>query len=345
MDRPVRIAVVGPVDDRLLGDLRNLPLRPEVRPWPSLCGDSEALARFQPDLLVVAFGADAAEEIGALRLLRNLWPAIAVILVCRAADELGNAPIATRLSAHLMVYPDTPGQLAATIEQARLGSDRPRADVFVDLARGIADEINNPLMFVSGHLQLLRASLEAASERDRRDQIAAALAGLLRIQTSVDRLRLLSQAANGPRRREPIDLVAQLAACTAARENLQQPLASLVVADGAHVVSGDLEQLHAAIAAVVRFADELAALGATSQLQLDALPGARRLRLVAAGAGLATWQLPRTFEPYYPNRALRGQGHGLGLFLAQTVVLGHRGQTTVQRQHDGSLQFDFVLPV
>ncbi|MEO6594230.1 MAG: hypothetical protein ABIP94_05710, partial [Planctomycetota bacterium] len=180
MDRPVRIAVVGSTDERLVGDLRRLPLRPEVRPCVSLCADSEALARFEPDLLLIALGSDPAEELGALRLLHQLWPAMGVIVVSTAVDELANTPIARRLSARLLVYPDAPGQLAATIEQARLGSDRPHAEVFVDLAHGIADEINNPLLFVSGHLQLLRASLEGAQERDRRDQIAAALAGVQR---------------------------------------------------------------------------------------------------------------------------------------------------------------------
>ena len=344
MERAVRIAVVGPVDDRLPGDLRGLPLHPEVRVAASLCADSEVLSRFQPDVLVIAFEPGAGEEVGALRLLRNLWPALAVVLVCRAEDEIANTPLAARLHAHLAIYPSSPGELAAAIEQARQNSDRPRAAVFVDLARGIADEINNPLMFVSGHLQLLRATFDTASDRDRRDQIAAAQHGLQAIASSVDRLRQLSQAANGPRRRETIDLGALVSAAVAAREHKEPPLATIAPAPDTHLVQGDPEQLQAAITAVVQFADDLARLGAESQLVLEALPGGHRLRLDAAGQSLALWQLPHTFEPYYPMRALRGHGYGLGLFLAQTVVLGHRGQATVRRQQDGSLQFDFALP-
>ena len=68
------------------------------------------------------------------------------------------------------------------------------------------------------------------------------------------------------------------------------------------------------------------------------------MRVVARGQGLATWQLPNTFEPFYPQRLLRGQSNGLGLFIAQTVVLGHRGQATVRRLQDGALQLDFLLP-
>jgi signal transduction histidine kinase len=343
MDRPVHIAVVGTVDDALLGDLRQLPLAPSARAFRSLVADSEALARFEPDVLLVAFGAEAAEEIGALRLLRQLWPNVALVLVTTADHELQDAPLAARLRAQLLVYPDTPGQLAAAIEQARLGGDRPRPDTFLDLARGIADEINNPLMFVAGHLQLLRASFEATAADQSRDQVQNALAGVARIQAAVDRLRLCSQAANGPRQRVPIDLAALLRAASGERTQVVGR-AWIELLPGEALLTGDREQLTAAIAALVRFADELATAGATVRLELAPLPKAPRLQLLASGAAVAGWHLPLSFEPYYPSRALRGHSPGLGLFLVQAVMLGHRGQATVRRLADGALQFDFVLP-
>jgi nitrogen-specific signal transduction histidine kinase len=344
MERPVRIALIGPAADALVTDLRELPLRPEVRTWGSFLTDADGLARFQPDLLVLTIPATAEQEIGALRLLRQLWPATGVLLVTTAERELSLGPLAQRLQARLLVHPDAPGQLAAAVEQARLGSDRPRPDVFVDLARGLADEINNPLQFVAGHLQLLRASFAAAPDRDRRDQVGAALQGVERIQTSLDRLRLLAQAANGPRRRETTDLAALLAQAGGQRPTDPGSWASIEPVTGELPVIGDPEQLGAALTAIVRFADELTATGAECRLQLETLQNARRLRLGARGPSLANWHLPQTFEPFYPSRALRGQSQGLGLFLAQTVILGHRGQATVRRLGDGSLQFDFVLP-
>lgn len=80
------------------------------------------------------------------------------------------------------------------------------------------------------------------------------------------------------------------------------------------------------------------------EVTLEAAGDARRLRITAAGPALATWTLPASFEPYYPNRAMRGHGFGFGLFLAQSVVLGHRGQATARRRPDGSLQLDFLWP-
>ena len=308
----------------------------------ALVSDTEMLMRFQPDLLLLQFGEAHDEDVGAVRLLQRLWPALRVGVITTTGTELASTPIATRLSARLIVYPDTPGHLAAVLEQMLHGGDRPRPELFVDLAHGLADEINNPLLFVSGHLQLLRAAFDAQTESGRRGQVDAALAGLQRIQASVDRLRRLSEAANGPQRRGAVDLAALIAHAVAQRE-ADGDNASVTTPAGPQVVQGDRDQLELAILAIVRFADELAQI-AQSHLQLAATEGALRLRVVARGQGLATWQLPNTFEPFYPQRLLRGQSNGLGLFLAQTVVLGHRGQATVRRLQDGALQLDFLLP-
>jgi len=333
MDRPERIAAVGPLDDALLARLRELPLRPEVRTARSVLAGGEALVRWQPDLLVVAFGDDAEQEVGALRLWRQLWPDAGVVVATDAAHELAHAALAARLHARVLVHPEAPGQLAALLEQARERSDRPRPDVFLDLVRGIADEINNPLLYVAGHLQLLRSVLTTPAHRDHADMVAAALAGVARVEASIERLHAVSRAARGPRRREPIDLAALLPAGSGA-----------TATTGAHIVRGDPEQLAPAIAAIGGFTAELRASGATAELQLETFEHGQRLRIVASGDALADWQLPTTFEPYYPSRALRGQGSGLALFLAQTVVLAHGGQASARRRPDGALQIDFALP-
>jgi len=343
MNRPVRIAVIGDVDEHLVGELRALPLGPEVRSLTSIVGDTEALMRFQPDVLLARLGEDPSEDVGAVKLLRRLWPALAVGVLADAQREVQLAPVAKRMSAELIDYPSANGQLAAAVEQLLQGGDRPRPELFVDLAHGLADEINNPLMFVSGHLQLLLAQLESSGDDDRGGQVQAALQGLTKIQAAVDRLRLLSEAADGPRRRVRVDLAGLIAGAVAARTP-DAPNASVEMPPGEQVVEGDREQLSLAVTAIVEFADEVAAIAAQSHLVLSADATALRVRLVIRGQGLATWRLPNTFEPFYPQRLIRGQSHGLGLFLAQTVVHGHHGQATARRLPDGSLQLDFLLP-
>ncbi len=343
MERSVRIAVVGGVADDLVGALRQLPLRPEVRCFTNVCDDSDSLARYQPELLLVQLGPEPAEEIGALRLLRQLWPTLAIVLVTSPEGELQQAAHATRIGGRLLLYPHTPGQLADVVEQALQGSDRPRAEEFVDLAHGIADEINNPLMFLSGHLQLLRAGLDP-TDTSRRDQLDAAMLGIARIQASVDRLRLLSVAAGGPRRRARVDLADLVQQAIAARPRQQPEQADVDLPSKPCVLDGDPEQLAAAAHAALEFADGLARSGARVELSLQLRAGIVQLRLAAAGPPLEQWRLPQTFEPYYPSRLLQGQSHGLGLFLVQTVVLGHRGQATARRTGRSAIAIDFLLP-
>jgi signal transduction histidine kinase len=343
MDRPIRIAVVGHADDRLVGDLRQLPLGPEVRPLTSVVDDTEALMSLQPDVLLVRLPSDPSEDIGAIKLLQRLWPALVVGVLTDSASEVLTGPIAARLSAEMVVYPDAPGQLAAAIERLLQGGDRPRPELFVDLAHGLADEINNPLMFISGHLQLLKAQFHPRDESERCGQVDAALNGLGRIQAAVDRLRLLSQAADGPVLDDRVDLADLVNHAVQARAP-GAATATMEIAPGEQAVRGDRDQLALAVTAIVEFADEIAVVVPYSHLSLATTESAVRIRLLARGQGLATWRLPNTFEPFYPQRLIRGQSHGLGLFLAQTVVHGHRGQATARRLADGGLQLDFLLP-
>lgn len=342
MDPRERIAAIGALDERVLAALRALPTQPEVRVFRSLADDGAALLRFAPALAVVAPAADASEDAGALRLLRQAWPGLGLVLVGAAAHETATAELARRVGALALPWPGSPGTLAAAIEQARHGGDRPRAEAFAELARGVADEINNPLLFVAGHLQLLQACLRT-DDADAHAQVAAALAGTARIASSVDRLQALAQAVAGPRHRDEVDVAELLRAAVAARPRSAANARTDAPAAGL-VVAGDRGQLQTAVTALLQFADDLAGAEATASLAAAALPAAVRLRLVAHGGQLDHWQLPRSFEPYAPTRALRGQNPGLGLGLVQAVVLGHGGEAQARRLDDGGLQFDFVLP-
>lgn len=344
-ERSTRIAVVGPGSDRLAEDLRALPLRPEVRAFPSLFAEPLDLQRFRPDVAFVAPGNDAPEEAGALRLLRSLLPGLAMVLVAPADRELQFEPMCQRLGARLLSTPHSHADVAAVLEQALSGSDRPREEVFLDLARGIADEINNPLMYVSGYLQLLQASLDAERDRDRRDQLAYALDGVRRIQDAVERVRLLARASGALRRQDLLNLAVLL------EEGIRQAAAGHRVVPCMHeppgaafTTRGDPDLLLPGIAAFCRVATELQELGCNVHLALTRMATANRLRLQVSGPAVATWRLPRTFEPYYLSRVLRGTSQGLGLFLAQTVALCHRGQATARRLPDGSLALDLLLP-
>lgn len=279
-------------------------------------------------------------------MLRNLRPGCAIVWLIDRARELAVAPLCARVGAQLLCEPFSHAQLLAAFDHALAGGERPRAEVFLDLVHGIADEINNPLMFLMGHLQLLQLQMNPQASSDELEQVAAALAGAQRIHASVERMRRIEKASAGPRRADPFDLGAELAPLLLDPTGKMGPL-SLVrePADAGFRILGDAEILRPALVGMVSLAREFQDNGAEVHAALMRLEGAVRIRLSLRGRAFADWSLPRTYEPYYLSRALRGTAQGLALFHLQAAAHGHRGRATARRLPDGTVAIDVDLPV
>lgn len=349
MDQRVRIGIAGVEDRHLAAELHDLPIRPEIRAFANLYEDTGALLALRPELLFVgapAGPAGTADLVGALRVLRGLLPELAVVVVAPTAREVALHELCERTGARLLLSPFRPGDVANVVAHALAGTERPRDEVFLDLARGFADEVNNPLLFLMGHLQLLQLQCDPVAMKDQREQLDSALAGAGRIQATVERIRLLAQAANGPRQRDTIDLDAELVAAVA--RNFTEQATPPILREpelGSFAFAGDGDLLRPAIDLLTAVAAELHALGGKAHFVLTRLDRAIRLRLSLAGPGFEDWRLPRTFEPYYLNRLLRGSSQGLALFLVQTAVHSHRGLATARRLPDGPLAIDLQLRI
>ena len=360
MERPVRIGIAGLEDQSLLDELSTLPSRPEHQTFPDLFGEADAIVHADLDVLVLGAPADSTELGGALRVLRSLAPGLGLIVAASDEREVELLPICRRSQARWLRLPLHKGALAAALEQALVHSDRPSEEVFLDLARGFADEVNNPLMFLSGHLQLLQVQL-GDSDPDVIEQVRAAMEGTTRIQRSVERIRLVSRAALGPRSREDIDLdlVLNQALTDAAKAvqngDVRDGLTSAEAASngptvvreptaGPFRISGERQVLEQALTLFAQVGCELHRFFGEVHFELTRVDAAIRLRLLAAGPAVADWRLPRSFEPYYLNRLLNGTAHGLSLFLLQTAVHAHGGQATARRMPSGALALDVQLP-
>jgi signal transduction histidine kinase len=345
MPKVIRIALVEAGDSPLAEDLEGLSSSPRVRRFSTLFGDPEPIRRFRPTVLMIQTAGLGGEEIGAMRLLRALLPAATMVLVGDAADEVDLRRLGERFQARLLLRPYTHGELAGSMARAVAGNSRPSEEVFLDLARGIADEINNPLLFISGHLQLLHQHLDPGRDRARLDEVKAAQEGVQRIVGTVEKMRLLSRAASLDGTGEPVDLVPLLteAVARAERGTGRRPRLSLPRGAEQGTVTGHRALLEAALGELCQLAIGFMGAGCQVSLSLARLVRGPRLRMRVQGDGLEDWQLPRTFEPYFLNRILRGSPHGLGLFLVQTVVHAHGGQALARRSADGALTVDLLF--
>jgi len=341
METRVRIALVGTTLSDLGSELRALPSGPEVREFADVFAEAAALREFRPQSLFAVVDPAEQELTGALRVLRAQHPELGIGLVAGPETERALEPVARRLGARLLTRPWLPGQPAAVLSHLLQGSDRPAEEVFQDLARGIADEVNNPLLVASGHLQLLEA-LVPQGDAALRPALAAVREGMDRIRAAVDRLRLLSRAATVPQRRTAVDLhtLALAAAAEAVpgmpvlREPDHGPILALV----------DEQTTRAALGALAGLSREFRDSGALVHWVVSRFPDAARLRMRLAGAAFATWRLPATFEPWFAARALRGTTHGLALPLAQALATAHGGEALARRLPDQAVAIDFLLP-
>ncbi|MEI6129211.1 MAG: ATP-binding protein [Planctomycetota bacterium] len=345
MDQTVRIATADLEDGILVERMRALPLRPEVAVHAALFAVLTGLVAKPPDILVLGIRSETADLPGTLRTLRALMPTLGLILVAPAAQELSLAPTCARALVQLLPLPCSDGQLASAIERALENSDRPHEGMFLDLAHGFADAVNSPLLAITGQLQLLQIQLDPIVDANRRQILTTTLAQAARVQQIVDDVHLAARAAEGARNKKPVDLRAMLTAALSAIEAGQPPMPVTFEPDfEVFVIAGDSEFLQPAVSGLVRLAREIQQVSGPVRLSLSRFRTSIRMRLTIDSPGVPRWRLPRTFEPYYLNRLLRGTSHGLTLFLCQAVLHGHGGHATARRLADDGLAIDLLLP-
>lgn len=334
-----RIAVVAAHETDLGARLGALAHPLLVRRYDDLYADAAAIHRFDAAALFVVAHSVGDEEAGALRMVQALQADLSVVLVCDPDDEVQQRALASRIGAAILVTPFSSGQLAAVLDSAVASTPRPSAEALLDLARGISDEINNPLMFVDGHLQLLQRTLQDEAHRPGLEQVEMIREGLERIRRTMERVRLLAQAGDADTSRQPVDLgrlAHHLAASSLA-------VTAPTVPDSA-VVRGDAELLAALLDHLGRVAAALLEAGGDARLQIAAGPGNVVITALVDARSLPTWQLPRTFEPYYLTRILRGTPHGLSLFLVQVIAQTHGGRAMARWTQSGELALEVELP-
>jgi PAS domain S-box-containing protein len=310
------------------------------------------------------------------------WAAIAARLAApdRArledAAERGRQGIATdlQLSAHLPQGPrelkvwarphaDASGQvvrLVAVVQditdevrlaaQLRLGE---RLASLGTLAAGIAHEVNNPLAFVVANLNTVRAELARVPElpgldvADLRAALSEAQEGAERVASIVANLKSFSRG-DEERTPAPCDVRPILEGVlnltrneTRHRARVTTRFAStpLVMANQARLGQVFLNLvLNAAQAIPDGHVDEnLIAVGTTTE------DGAVVVTVSDTGQGIAPEHLAHIFDPFFSSRR-RGQGTGMGLFIAQGIVRELGGDIGVESAVGAGTTFRVRIP-
>jgi signal transduction histidine kinase len=114
-------------------------------------------------------------------------------------------------------------------------------------------------------------------------------------------------------------------------------------------VNGQADLLARAVENIVRNAIKHSPAGGAVRVELDVDEATDRLhiRVLDRGPGVAQGDLQAIFEPFFRSSdTLKDvEGHGLGLAIAQQVVLVHGGSIAARNREDGGLCVEIALPI
>jgi signal transduction histidine kinase len=216
----------------------------------------------------------------------------------------------------------------------------------VRLAGGLAHEIKNPLSTIRLNMELLSEDLrESDSPRDRR-----AIKKIELVQQECQRLHdllddFLSFAKAHRLRKESCDLNAQVRRVL----DFYRPKAEEAKIEVIDYLSGDLptvlldpEAFHGALLNLILNAEQAMPDGGQLVIRTYGTADGVALDLIDTGCGMDADTRQRIFDAFFSTK--RG-GSGLGLPIAEKVILAHGGQITLQSEPARGTQFTIKLPI
>ncbi len=238
-------------------------------------------------------------------------------------------------------------------ETRRLLTDRMAA--VGTLAAGVAHELNNPLSFVFGNVQLLQERLrdvQFSSEREREEVVQAladSLHGLERMRRVIRDMRVFSRADQEDAVPEPVDVRAVLeSALGLCRSDLSQRArvdrcyeeVPMVAADEARLGQVFLNLLVNAIQALPEHDAE------RQRVRVEVFRDEEGWVVVAvqdSGPGISSEVMPRIFDPFFSTKH-PGEGTGLGLSICRSIVASLGGSIHVESRPGEGARFEVRLP-
>jgi len=261
-----------------------------------------------------------------------------VALLESAADQIGLALDNARL------YSETRQQLE---DLRRTQSEVVKAERLAavgELAGGVAHEINNPLMIILGQVHLLFQSQDSEAMLNGLRIIDGAT------KRAADIIRDLMLFAEHfplrPTRCRDADQIRHVLEVQKGRLDVHHVEVHTRVEETPEIWA-DAGRLQEAFFHLIQNAEQAMVAahgGGRLAIRVGASAFGVRIEVADDGPGIPPEDLPRIFNPFFTTKA-PGEGRGLGLSVAYSVVAEHEGRLWAENRPDGGAVFIVELPI
>jgi signal transduction histidine kinase len=213
-----------------------------------------------------------------------------------------------------------------------------------ELAGGVAHEINNPLMIILGQVHLLLQSQDSAEILNGLRVIDAATKRAANIVRD-----LVLFAEHFPLRKTRCSIAEQVIQVLALHKSQLEVRHVTVRTDFRETpdIWADAGQLQQAFFHLIQNAEQAMVAahgGGTLTVRVEAGALGARVEVADNGPGIPPGDLPRIFNPFFTTKA-PGEGRGLGLSVAYSIVAEHEGQLWAENRLEGGALFVVELPI
>jgi len=203
------------------------------------------------------------------------------------------------------------------------------------LAAGVGHEINNPLAYVIGNVQLALERLRSGDGAEAVERLREVLDGAERIRLIVKDLKVFG--AHAPESLSPVDVHRVVDSCARVAESEIRLRATLVrdfgevpfvMASEPRLAQVILNLLVNAIQSIPDDGSPHHTITVSTRLDSD---GTVAVRVSDTGVGIDPEDLSRVMEPFFTTKADKG-GTGLGLSICSMLVSDQGGQIGIESQ-------------
>lgn len=210
-----------------------------------------------------------------------------------------------------------------------------------EMAAVLAHEIRNPLGSIRGTAEILRDDYRPDSPKHEFLDIQIKETDRLN-RVVEDFLRMARQRPQELQRCRLLDELATIVTITAPEARRREVALALVPAPEEVTVCADGEKLRQALLNLVINALQACQAGGRVAIEVARRPTCAEIRISDNGPGISPELQQRIFEPFFTTKP---DGTGLGLAVAQKIIVSHNGSLTLESLPGLGTTFIVSLPL